>query len=330
MLRRTLKLIAGTLLVITVAALATAPGQLDHVAPVPDVGAEPAVWIAANEARVDEATPILPGAEKRIRWYADRENSRTDYSVVYLHGFSATRQEVAPVGEMIADALAANLFETRLTGHGLIDDPLSGVRAESWLDDGVEALAIGAAIGDRIVLIGTSTGATLAVALADHDAFTDVASLVMISPNFAVRDPSSEALTWPGGPQLARLMVGETHSWTAANDQQELYWSTTYPTAALVEMMRLVKRARGLLPLELEQPLLTLYSPNDGVVDTEWLLRAVAQMRSPRADTIAIEQSGDPSNHVLAGDILAPDNNAEIADHVVRFVGAPERRSFEP
>jgi pimeloyl-ACP methyl ester carboxylesterase len=46
-----------------------------------------------------------------------------------------------------------------------------GVRAEQWLDDGRELLAVGRALGERLTLIGTSTGATLALALASHPDF---------------------------------------------------------------------------------------------------------------------------------------------------------------
>ena len=319
-MRRLLSGLAALFAALAVAAVATAPPELAHVATLPRIDGEPGRWLAAIEQAAHERAPIIPGAEKRIRWYRGIENSRTRYALVYLHGFSATRQEIAPVGERVADALGANLFETRLTGHGLEENPLAGVRAERWLDDAAEALAVGAAIGDEIVLLGTSTGATLALAMSDHESFETVVAVVLISPNFAPRDASAEFLTWPGGPQLARLIVGETRSWTAANAMQKRFWSTRYPTAAVVEMMRLVDYARGKLPLRLRQPLLTLFSPNDRVIDTDWITSALAQIDSPKTETIEIPLSGDPSNHVLAGDILAPENNAIVADHIVRFV----------
>ena len=250
------RLLTGTLLVVALvaaAAIATAPRPVDYVAGTPPLSPDLDAWLSAREAASHRSTPIIAGAEKRVRWFDGAANSQTRYAVVYLHGFSATRQEVAPLGELVADQLGANLFETRLHGHGLATSPLADVSAEHWLDDAAEALAVGAAIGESIVLMGTSTGATLAIAMADHDAFETVSGVVLISPNFAPRDSTAEILTWPGGPQLAELLVGETRSWTAANDLQEQFWSTTYPMAATVEMMRLVKYARSKLPLALEQ-----------------------------------------------------------------------------
>jgi hypothetical protein len=148
---------------------------------------------------------------------------------------------------------------------------------------------------------------------------------VLLSPNFAVQDPKAEFLTWPGGPQLAYLVSGQTRSWTAQNELQERYWSTTYPMDAVIEMMRLVKYVRGRLPIQLEQSVLTIYSPADTVVDTDWIIRGFEQLDSPRKQLIEIPGSDDMSNHVLAGDIMAPENNIPIAETIVGFVRGDHR-----
>lgn len=320
MLRKTLIGLSIIVAGVVAAAFATAPAPIDRLPETPIVSGDPSAWVVETESRVAAATSIIEGAEKRVRWYGEESGKRRDIAVVYLHGFSATRQEIAPVAERIADGLEANLYETRLSGHGLESAALSNVSAEDWLADGVESLVIGSLLGEKIVLVGTSTGATLALALADHELFERVHTLVLLSPNFAPRDGTAEFLIRPGGPQLARMLVGENRSWTAANDRQERYWTTTYPTQALVEMMRLVDFARARLPLSLEAGVLTIYSPNDQVVDTERIERSIARIQSPRLETVAVEDSGDPSNHVLAGDILSPENNDELASRVIGFV----------
>ena len=77
-------------------------------------------YLAQEESAV---TGIHANTEKRVVWAVgdgiDSTPHRTPKSVVYLHGFSATRQETAPFSETLARALGANLFETRLAGHGL-------------------------------------------------------------------------------------------------------------------------------------------------------------------------------------------------------------------
>jgi alpha-beta hydrolase superfamily lysophospholipase len=176
------------LLVAAVAAVATAPPALIKKPSVLQLDADLDGYLSATEHAINAHTPIIPNTEKRIRWFQAGSQSKTAFSIVYLHGFSATRQEIAPVLALVADGLEANLFETRLAGHGLGTNALVGVQAEDWLDDAAEALQIGAAIGERVIVMGTSTGATLALAIVDHPSFDRVSSLVLISPNFGPRD----------------------------------------------------------------------------------------------------------------------------------------------
>jgi len=308
------------LLTVSVVALVTAPATLVNRALAPKIVGDLDVWLAAQERGISAPETIIANTEKRIRWYDGVRNSKTPYAIVYLHGFSATRQEIAPVSEVVAEALGANLFETRLAGHGLSEDALVNVRAEDWLDDAAEALAIGAAIGDKVIVLGTSTGATLALAMIDHETFAKVSTIVQISPNFALKDTTSELLTWPGGPQLARMMVGDTVSWEPDNELRARYWSTRYPIDALVEMMRLVKFARAKLPLKLRQSLLTVYSPKDQVLDVARTRAALELIESPHRKEVEILTSGDPGHHVLAGAIASPQNTQQMAQLIIEFI----------
>lgn len=312
--------LAVLLMALVLVLFVTAPEPLQLGEAAPEVGSRPDDWLAERERKAALFRGITPGAEKRIRWYRDQNHHRTAYAIVYLHGFSATRQELAPLGEYLADALGANLFESRLAGHGHERDALVDVHAEDWLADGVEALAVGATIGERLIVMGTSTGATLALAVMEHPLASAVDSLVLISPNFGVSDSNAEFLTWPGGPLLARLMIGDTRSWEAHNELQALYWSTEYPTDALVEMMRLVDFVQDSLPLTLAADLLVFYSPDDTVIDIRRMLDAYQDALAPRKKLVSLRVQGDPGNHVLAGDIMAPENNALVTDQVVRFV----------
>jgi pimeloyl-ACP methyl ester carboxylesterase len=264
---------------------------------------------------------LIPETESRIVW-ANGE-ARTPWSVVSLPGFSATRQETAPLAETVATLLNANLYEARLTGHGLAEQPLDGVRAEDWLQDAADALATGAAIGDKIIVIGTSTGATLAAAMLDHDLAKHIDTLVMISPNFEPRDPGARWLTRPAGPLLARLTVGDTRCWEPHNELQARFWSTCYPTAAAVEMMRLVDRANRLLPASISQRLLMFYSRDDSVISPEAALEMFDATASPQKAALEITDSGDPSQHVLAGDILSPTTTRSMAEAIAGFIERP-------
>ena len=61
---------------------------------------------------------ITPNTEKKIFWYS-KPSLVTPRSIIYIHGYSASRQEVSPLVENLASRLQCNLYFTRLTGHGL-------------------------------------------------------------------------------------------------------------------------------------------------------------------------------------------------------------------
>jgi esterase/lipase len=316
------------LLVMGVAILiAIAPAKLVNQEKMPELQGDLSAWLSARESEVNQNKPIIPETEKRILWFDNQRNTKTPWSIVYLHGFSATRQEIAPVGEIISNELGANLFETRLTGHGLQRGALRDMTAEDWLDDAAEALAIGAAIGEKVIVMGTSTGATLALAMIDHPAFESVSSIILLSPNFAPIDAKADFLTLPGGPQLAYLMLGDSRSWKPRNEAQDLYWTTTYPTDSQIEVMRLVKFMRSKLPMNLSQSVLTIYSPDDRVVNAQRIVSGYESINSPYKEIISIPGSEGASNHVLAGNIIAPENNQSMADSVIRFVRNSESKT---
>ena len=70
-----------------------------------------AAHFARTEARFDD---ITPGTEKRVIWAGEPE-ARTEWSVLYVHGFSATSEEIRPVPDRVAQALGANLILSRPT-----------------------------------------------------------------------------------------------------------------------------------------------------------------------------------------------------------------------
>ena len=90
--------------------------------------------------REDSMPGVKPALRKAIRWHDPATRARTPIAVVYLHGFSASRGELAPVPEHLADSLGANLFVTRLAAHGRTDgEAFKTVRPQDWMDDAREA-----------------------------------------------------------------------------------------------------------------------------------------------------------------------------------------------
>ena len=276
-------------------------------------------YAPGNAPPLPPQAELIPGAEERVV----PAPSPSDWVVVFLHGFSATRQEMAPLAERVAAGLGASLVEVRLTGHGHVDNPMSGVLAEHWMADAERVLTRAAQLGDKLVVIGSSTGATLAAAMLDQPAAERIHTLVMLSPNFLPQGAGAAWLTRPGGPLLARLIAGEMRCWEPANELQGRYWSTCYPTAATVEVMRLVDRANELVAGEHRQGLLVFYSRDDQVVSPEAILDAYEAFQSPRKLLVEVTDSGDAKDHILAGDIMSPDTTDRVVGQILDFIRPP-------
>ena len=97
----------------------------------------------------NEILNIRPDTEKKIIW-ANQNKVKTKISLIFIHGFSATRAELDPVIEMLGKELNANIFFTRLRGHGLDGEALAEATFDDWMIDTKEAIDIGNAIGDSL------------------------------------------------------------------------------------------------------------------------------------------------------------------------------------
>ncbi|MDA8870379.1 alpha/beta fold hydrolase [Rhizobiaceae bacterium] len=278
-------------------------------------------YLAAREAPL---SALKPGAEKRIVWNNPAARNRTPLSIVYLHGFSATSQEVRPLPDLVARTLGANLFYARLTGHGQGGPAMATASANAWYNDVAEALAIARSIGDRVVLLSTSTGGTLATwAVTQQELAADVIGTAMISPNFAVQAAGADALLLPWARQLVPLVFGANRSFQPLNDGQAQWWTTSYPNLALLPMQATVAHTAR-LPFEaIEVPALFIFHPEDQVVRSD-VTEAVAARwganTSGDATILRVESSGDPSNHVIAGDIMSPDTTAPLATAISDWI----------
>ena len=272
-------------------------------------------WLATREGVFDD---ITPGAEKRIRWAGDAGQA-TDWSIVYLHGFSATSRETHPLTDRVAEALGANVFYTRLAGHGRGGDAMAGASVADWALDLDEALAIAERIGDRTLVIGVSTGATLAVAGLDTGRRAD--AFVAVSPNFRIANPQAAVLTLPAARAWVPALFGRERSFEAFNAEHETWWTTRYPTTALFPMAALVKRAAAAGVDDIDIPALFVFDPGDSVVDHRETRAVAARWGGPA--TIAEVTTGegdDPNSHVIAGDILSPGMTDDIAALIVAWM----------
>lgn len=264
---------------------------------------------------------LVPGTEKGIVWYS-KKPQKTPLSLVYVHGFGASRREISPVTEHLAQDIGANLFFTRLKGHGLGPDGFRKLRVLDWMEDLSEALAVGQRIGERVIVVASSTGAALAVWAASMGAGID--GLILVSPNFGLANKASAIIAWPWGRLWVRLLLGKYRRFEPLSELQARYWTCKQHTDGLFAMMGAVLLAKGADLSQVTVPTLMLYTDKDDVVSIPAAKEAFRHIGSHRKEIRCIS---DGCDHVLAGSATCPGTVDEVEEIMARFISLSETGS---
>lgn len=189
----------------------------------------------------EKANPnIKPDNESQIIWADPERKEQTEYSVVYIHGWSASQGEGDPIHTDFAKRYGCNLYLPRLSGHGIKGmEAMSNVSVEAMLETAKEAVAVGQALGEKVILMSCSTGSTLAIYIASGN--PDIHALINYSPNIDLYDPNSFLLTKPWGLQLAKLITGSDEHSFSGGPGVDQYWTTRYKFKAIVALKSLIQ-----------------------------------------------------------------------------------------
>ena len=265
-----------------------------------------------------QITDIRPGLEKSIIWAA-APHQRTRYAIVYIHGFSASKEELRPVPDRIASALDANIFYTRLTGHGRTAEAMRDASVAAWMQDLAEAYQIGSVIGNKVILISCSTGGTLVAAGMASGMFSEqLFSTVFFAPNFGVHDWMATLLTWPLASYWAPLVGGEMQTNIPRNHLHAQYWTTSYPTISLIPVMQLIDIVDNTDLSPSSVPALFYFSPDDRVVDPQKTENFITRWRGPKLIMrINGNDTEDEFNHLITGQVVSPSQIKRASDTVL-------------
>lgn len=263
----------------------------------------------AYVAQLEKQHLLKPNNQAEIIW-ADSTHQQTEYAVVYLHGFSASSEEGNPVHRNFAKSIHANLYLSRLADHG-IDTvaPMQYFTADRLWESAKQALAIGKTLGKKVILIGTSTGGTLALQLAAT--YPEIHSLVLLSPNIAINDDKVWILTHPWGLQIARLFTGgKERIVEGKNPLYKKYWYTNYRLESVVQLQKLLESSMNNVVFgKVKQPTLLLYyykneKEQDPVVSVAAMLKMFDELGSIQKEKRALPHTG---NHVMGSAITSKD-----------------------
>ena len=286
------------------------PSHPKYSAALPAVPTQPEA-IVDYVKKEEQTHKLKPDNEARIIWFDDSSKAVTDYSVVYIHGFSASQEEGDPVHINFAKKFGCNLFLNRLQGHGLdTSEALLSVTADNMWNSAKEAYAIGKQLGKKVILMATSTGATLALKLAGE--YPDIAGLILLSPNIAINDPNAWLLNNHWGLQIARLVKGKYNHAKYSSDLYPKYWDTLYRMEAAVQLQELIETTMKESTFEkVKQPTLVLYyykdeEHQDPVVKVSAMKRMFKQLGTPDSlkKMIPVPNAGD---HVIGSYIKSKD-----------------------
>lgn len=196
-------------------------------------------WITDRE----QTLKTKPDNEARFLWANDSVKGKTKYVLLYLHGFSASWFEGSPVNVDFARHFGCNAYFPRLASHGLITpDALLDMTPDRLWESVKEALMVAGQLGEKVVIMSTSTGGTLSLKLAAE--FPEkITGLILFSPNVEINNSVAWLLSKPWGLQLARKSAGGNYRITnpdsTAKDCQ--YWYCKYRLEGIVYLQQLLE-----------------------------------------------------------------------------------------
>ncbi|MCB0488696.1 MAG: alpha/beta hydrolase [Cyclobacteriaceae bacterium] len=267
-------------------------------------------YINANEARHN----VKPDNEARIIWF-DSARSKTEYSVIYLHGFSASQEEGDPIHTDFAKRYGCNLYLARLADHGIdTTEQLLYFTPDRLWESAKEALAIGKAIGDKVIVMSTSTGGTVALMLAAQYP-DDVYALINMSPNIAINNPTAFLLNDPWGLQIARMVIGSDYQVIDYPPARQQYWNGKYRLESLTQLEELLEVKMNKETFQqVTEPSLTLYyyqdeEHQDPTVKVSAMLTMNEQLGTDPSKKRAIAIPGAGA-HVIGSHLVSKDLEA--------------------
>lgn len=269
-------------------------------------------WLSEEESKIED---LVEGTEKKIFW-AGEKGVKTEFSIIYIHGYTASRQELSPVFERVAKNIGANIFLTRLKGHGTTNpDSMKDLLLNDWANDTYEAYEIGKRIGSKVIAAGMSTGAPLVAWLATRE---KVDGLVLGSPNFAPADGTANLLMWPViGPILPGIIFGEYREFEPVSEEHAKYFTERHHSSSLHPMMASCNLGKDAPIEKITAPSLFVYTENDDVISIPTMEEIFERIPGENKKLVNLKNA---HHHNLSGTLVVPETVDEMVQVVEDFI----------
>jgi len=272
----------------------------------------PLTEIDAYIQQKEAAYSLKEDNQARIVW-ADSIPQKTPYSIVFVHGFSASPMVGNPILQEVADRYGCNVYFSRLAEHGIADtESFKTISPKDLIESVKEAIAIGNEIGEKTIIMASSTGATLSIYLAASNP-EKVDALLCYAPLIALADPTGKLLSYPWGLQIARKVIGsDYHKIKTDRPGVPKYWTMQYRLEGLMAVQYLLDEAMTPAVFEqIKQPLLVTYyhkdeENQDHIISVEAAKEFYNTVSTPEEQKALMELT-NAGGHVLLSDIQAKD-----------------------
>jgi len=253
---------------------------------------------------------IKPNNESRLI-FADSIPQKTEYCLLYLHGFSASPQEGYPLNEVFPQRYHMNVYMPRLAGHGLESSAnLLEMTPNHLIESAKEALRVARQLGDKVILMSTSTGGTLSLILASAN--PDIAALILYSPNIEMREDMTKIFTFPWGLQIGKMVNGDMVTYPDDPPIIKKYWQSSYRLEAVAYLQSLVENTMTARTFnEVKQPLFLGYyykdeDHQDPTVKVSAMIKMFDELGTPDElkRKVAFPNAGE---HPIASDLRSKD-----------------------
>jgi esterase/lipase len=280
-----------------------------------------------NILQKERSGNIKPDNEARFIWAGDSLKERTEWALLYLHGFSASWFEGSPVNVEFARHYGCNAYFARLAAHGVdTTETLLDMTPDALWESAKEALMVARKIGKRVVIMASSTGGTLALKLAaEFPEYVD--GLILYSPNVRMNNPAAFLLSKPWGLYIARAAYGGKYRVTNEDYTSTdcKYWNCKYRLEALVNLQLLIEKTMKKEVFErVTCPVFLGYyfkddENQDQVVRVDAALKMFEQLGTPTElkNKQAFPEAG---NHVIASGLFS-NSVEELQSATFRFAG---------
>jgi len=265
-------------------------------------------YVNAKEAAVPN---IKPGNASQVVYANNVTREQTAYCLLYLHGFSASPEEGNPTHVNLGKAFGMNTYIPRLADHGLVSpDPLLNMTPDNLWNTAKEALVMAKALGKKVILMGTSTGGTLALQMA-ADYPEDVAAVILYSPNVKIANKASWLLARPFGLQIGRMVMGGKYRVLEPDPKTDPYWNNMYRVEATVYLQMLVEKTmKPKVFQKVTQPVFVGYyykdkDHQDGTVSVPAILWMYEHLGTSPDKKVAVAFP-DAGAHVIGCDLTNP------------------------